>query len=210
MARRSVDWESVEREYRAGVRSLRDIGEEFGCSHAAIRKRADKEDWARDLGARIQSAVEEKVSKAQVSKSVSVETKLAEKEIVEANAACIAQKVIEQREDVRRARGVVSKLFAECEAQVDSAPELEELGELMRDPEASFDRLNETYRKVTSLAGRVKVAKDLADALRVLIELERKVLRIKDDAAPEELAREAAKGAAVGAAEAYALMIGRK
>lgn len=207
MARKAVDWEAVEREYRAGIRSLRDIGDEFGCSHAAVRKRAEKEGWARDLSARIQAAIDDKVSRAEVSKSVSVETKIAERDIVEANATCIAQKVLEQREDIRAARSVVRKLFVECEAQVDNAPELEELGELMRDPEASFDRLNDTYRKVTSLAGRVKVAKDLADALRVLIELERKVLRIKDDTSLEDLGRAIGEGAAMSAAEAYAALI---
>jgi len=55
MARKAVDWESVEREYRAGIRSLRDIAGEVGVSEGAVRKRAKAEGWERDLSARITS-----------------------------------------------------------------------------------------------------------------------------------------------------------
>lgn len=45
--RPKVDWEGVEREHGANRRSLRDIGEEFGCSEGAIRKRAKRDGWIR-------------------------------------------------------------------------------------------------------------------------------------------------------------------
>ena len=38
-----VDWEAVEREYRVGIRSLADIGNEFGVSAPGILKKAKKE-----------------------------------------------------------------------------------------------------------------------------------------------------------------------
>jgi hypothetical protein len=47
------DWESVERQYRIGDLSLREIGRQFDVTHAAIRKHAAKEGWTRDSGARI-------------------------------------------------------------------------------------------------------------------------------------------------------------
>jgi len=53
-----VDWEAVEKQYRAGVRTLRDIAEEHGCSHVAIQKKAAKEGWTRDLGAKIRAAAD--------------------------------------------------------------------------------------------------------------------------------------------------------
>lgn len=34
------DWEAIESAYRAGVLSLRDIGEKYGVTEGAIRKRA--------------------------------------------------------------------------------------------------------------------------------------------------------------------------
>ncbi len=41
------DWEAIESAYRAGVLSLRDIGEKYGVTEGAIRKRAKKLGWAR-------------------------------------------------------------------------------------------------------------------------------------------------------------------
>ena len=39
MTRPAIDWEAVEREYRAGVKTLRQIADEFGVSNPAIVKR---------------------------------------------------------------------------------------------------------------------------------------------------------------------------
>lgn len=36
------DWEAIESAYRAGVLSLRDIGDKYGVTEGAIRKRAKK------------------------------------------------------------------------------------------------------------------------------------------------------------------------
>lgn len=55
MSRAAVDWDAVEREYRIGLRSLKDIGVEFGVSDAGIIKRAKRDGWVRDLSARIES-----------------------------------------------------------------------------------------------------------------------------------------------------------
>lgn len=41
----NADWESVEREYRAGVLSVREIGKAAGVSHVAVLKKAKREGW---------------------------------------------------------------------------------------------------------------------------------------------------------------------
>ena len=46
------DWEAIESAYRAGVLSLRDIGEKYGVTEGAIRKRAKKLGWVRSGGGR--------------------------------------------------------------------------------------------------------------------------------------------------------------
>ncbi|ENT2939096.1 hypothetical protein [Klebsiella pneumoniae] len=47
------DWEAIESAYRAGVLSLRDIGDKYGVTEGAIRKRAKKFDWARNSGTQV-------------------------------------------------------------------------------------------------------------------------------------------------------------
>lgn len=49
MATPKCDWEEVEKRYRTNQGSNRSLAEEFGVSEAAIRKRAKKEGWAKDL-----------------------------------------------------------------------------------------------------------------------------------------------------------------
>lgn len=186
MSKTAIDWEAVEREYRSGLRSLKDIGAEFGVSDAGIIKRAKRDGWVRDRSKKIMAKAEALVSEKEVSTKVSAQTKITERQIVETNALMIAEKVISQREDVKRARSIVQKLFAEVEAECDHKEDFANIGELLADPDANGrDRLNDAYRAAISLPERIKSAKALADALKVLIELERKVLRISD--APEQV-----------------------
>lgn len=43
------DWEHIELDYRAGVKTLRPIAAEHGITHGAINKRAKRDGWERDL-----------------------------------------------------------------------------------------------------------------------------------------------------------------
>ena len=204
MARKAVDWESVEREYRAGIRSLKDIGAEFGVSDAGILKRAKKEEWQRDLTERIRAKAEAKVSAALVSEKVSAESNANERTIVEANAQVIADTVLNQRRDVSRSRSIVQKLFDELEAQGDGLEELAMLGEALESGDE--EKLAQIARKVIAFPSRVDSAKKLAESLRTLVELERKVLRIKDDTNLDDFAKKIGEGAALSGMDAYRQM----
>lgn len=179
-----VDWEAVEREYRAGVRSLRDIAGEFGCAESAIRKRAGKEGWSRDIAAKVKQKSEELVRKAEVRNTVRTESAISEREQIQASATMIADKVINQRIDIQRARSIVQKLWDAVDSELNHPAEFSKIGEMLRSPdEFGNDKLNEMYFAALGLPQQVKNVKLLADALKVLIELERKVLRIDE---PEE------------------------
>ena len=47
--RKPIDWEAVEREYRAGQLSIREIARNAGCAKFSIERRAAKMEWTRDL-----------------------------------------------------------------------------------------------------------------------------------------------------------------
>ena len=187
--RRPVDWEAVERDYRAGVKTLRTIAEEHGVTHGAINKRAKKELWPRDLAAKIQSRADALVSKAEVSNEVSKESKLSERQIVEASAQAIVNVRLAHRSDIAKARNTVTALLSEMEAQCGSgnAALLEQLGEMMRSPdEFGNDRLNDIYQKIISLPGRAKTMKDLAESLSKLIDKERQAFGLDKDSKEED------------------------
>lgn len=108
-----IDWGVVELAYRAGIKTLRVIGEENGITHGAIRKRAEKDGWSRDLGAKIRAKADDLVSKQMVSSLVS---KITERVEVDTQATVQATIRIEQREDISKFRKHVMKLSDELEA----------------------------------------------------------------------------------------------
>ncbi|EAC0183244.1 hypothetical protein EHD17_23120 [Salmonella enterica subsp. enterica] len=181
------DWEAIETAYRAGVMSLREIASHHGISEGAIRKRAKRDDWSRDLNARIQQKADDLVRKQEVRKTVRTKTELTERVLIEATAEVIASVRMEHRGDIRRARELTNTLFDELGAQCADVVALEQLGDIMFDPDdKDRDRLNETYQKVISLPSRVKSLKDLSDSLKTLIGLEREAWSIGAVSEPEK------------------------
>ncbi len=182
------DWEAIETAYRAGVMSLREIASQHGISEGAIRKRAKRDEWSRDLNAKIQQKADDLVRKREVRKSVRTESTLTERVLIEATAEAIATVRMEHRGDIRRARELTNTLFDELGAECADVGALEQLGELMYSPDdKGRDRLNEIYQKVISLPSRVKSMKDLSDSLKTLIGLEREAYSIENKAETKEV-----------------------
>ena len=178
-----IDWEKIELDYRAGIKSLREIADEHGISHVSINKRAKRDDWVRDLSAKIKAKSDNMVTISLVTSLVTSEKRISEKEIIDANAQAITNVVLDQRTDVQRAMRVTNALFEELENQVgiENALQLEELGELLRsEDDKGRDALNDIYHKIISLPGRVKAAKDLGDNLKTLVMLQRHILKIDE------------------------------
>lgn len=182
-ARIAIDWEAVELLYRAGIRSLKDIGREFGVSDAGILKRAGKYKWERDLSARIKAKFDAKVSAMAVSAEVSAEKRSNENIVVEAYATLQAQKVGEHRAIIPRAIKLAVALLGELELQTKDPVLFEELSELLHAPdEKGVDKLNAIYQKVISTPGRATALKQLAETLKILIGLERMAYGLSDNA----------------------------
>lgn len=107
------DWEAIETAYRAGVMSLREIASQHGISEGAIRKRAKRDDWSRDLVAKVKERADDLVRKAEVRKQVRTETSLSGRVLIEATAEVVAAVRMEHRGDIRRARELTNTLFDE-------------------------------------------------------------------------------------------------
>lgn len=163
--RADIDWASIELEYRAGIKSLRTIGSQFGITDAAIIKRAKRDGWERDLKARIQAATEAKLlaiaekeqkdkeernqalleaqrREAGVQEELAVSIKQArakklvsEELTVDAAANKRVGTVTRQGERIDRLTALSDKLTAELVAKVDSVSLLDRLGEIMDSPD---------------------------------------------------------------------------
>lgn len=207
MTRKVIDWESVEIQYRAGIRSLKDIGREFDVSDAAIVKRAKRDGWTRDLKAKIHAKAESKVSESLVSAEVSSRTRVREREVIEANAQAVANVRLAHRTDIQRTRRITMALLEELEGQTgaEAVDLLSKLGDLMRsDDDKGQDKLNDLYHKIISLPGRARTMKDLGESLRVLVALERQAFGMDDkDNAPEDALTALLRGISQGNGNAF-------
>lgn len=104
-----VDWERVEREYRGGQLSTCEIARQQGpgvISEGAIRKRARKEGWVRDLTARVNAAVRTETVRAAV-RDANPQT---DREIVKEFAQRGAAVAELQRGDIRKSRERISAM----------------------------------------------------------------------------------------------------
>lgn len=92
-ARKQVDWERIESDYRSGIKSLREIAGEHGLTDGAIRKRAKRDSWTRDLAAKIQQRSEDLVRTQAVRSEVRTEQKATERQVIEANAEAVSVEI---------------------------------------------------------------------------------------------------------------------
>lgn len=111
--KRVIDWEVIEQDYRAGMKTLRQIATDHKVTHGAINKRAKKESWVRNLREKIKARADDLVSKAQVSKSVS---KLTERDIINSNAQVIRDVLLNEREDIKRLARISETFELELES----------------------------------------------------------------------------------------------
>ena len=180
---KAPDWEQIELDYRANIKSLRLIASEQNISDTAIRKRAKKENWPRDLKAKINAKAEQLVRAEVVRGEVRTKTTITEKETIDANANVVATIRIDHRKDISRARSMTMQLFDEPEHMigVENVDLLQQLGELLYSPNAKGeDKLNDLYMKIIQLPNRVKAMKELSDTLKTLVGLERQAYGLEE------------------------------
>lgn len=174
---RSPDWERIELDYRAGIKTLRQIADENGITHGAINKRAKRDGWERDLSQKIQAKADALVSRAAVSSQVSADTKVRERAVIDGNAQAVADVRLGHRKDARRVRQLTNRLMDELEQQTDpvTLAKLQELAAAVVAPgeKPGRDRYGELLDAVISLPERSKTLKVLAESLRVVVDMER-------------------------------------
>jgi hypothetical protein len=183
-----VDWAGIEREYRVGIRSLRSLGDQYGVSEGAIRKRANKDGWTKDLAAKVQARADELVRKEEVRKQVRTERESAnrvldesERNVVEVNAQVQATVMREHRETLQTVRGVLREMIAEVES-LTFRPELIErlldmIGEHCEseaEQKAQIKRI-EAFTKAMNIHVRVDSLKKLVEASRTVVQTEREI-----------------------------------
>ena len=176
-----TDWGAVERDYRLGQKSIREIAAENGITDTAIRKWAKRNGIERDLSAKVQAKTATLVRTAEVRTQVRTEGALSERELIDGSAQVAAGVQLSHRKDIGRSRAIVMSLFDELELTCgpENAALLAELGEIMREPDdRGQDKRADLFGKLLSLNGRSVTMKNLAESLKGMVALEREAFNL--------------------------------
>jgi hypothetical protein len=177
--KKPTDWELVEKHFRAGILSNVQIAAECGVSEGAIRKRAKRDGWTKDLKAKIKARAEELVRKETVRTVRTSLTPASEKQTVEVNAQAAAVVLIAQKGSIRRGHELFKKLMEELEMTSNNRELFEQLGELLDKSseddggQVRQDKLKAIFMKVISLTGRIDSAKKMIETFEKIVRMER-------------------------------------
>ena len=155
---KQIDWDEMQRDWVAGIVTVKSLSEKFGISRAAIDKHWAKAGVERDLGAKIKAKADSIVARAQVARKVAQLDRATEREIIEANAMSVATVDLEHRAGCAKARKTLERLH-------------EEFDSLSEDP---LDKRISSFQKMIS-------------AQETLYALERKILNLDQPAPPTNI-----------------------
>lgn len=166
--KKNADWQAIERDYRTGSFTLRELAAKYGVSHQAIAKRAKTGGWTQDLGDQIRQATNAKLVAKLVDKEVAKGGQ-AVANVVLAAAEVNTQVILAHREGLRRIAAVKERLLDQIEQAAALMPELSEVIDMVRkEDERGVDKANDALRKAMARSG-------LTDDLKKLAEVDEKV-----------------------------------
>jgi hypothetical protein len=168
--RNDIDWEAIERDYRAGQLSVREIGAKHQVAPSSITRKAEKLGWTRDLTAAVHARTQAKLIEpklpAESAQSNENATQRAQStaeqtaEAVEVAAAVNVAVILGHRGSIARVRSIADAMLVELEN-----------GAKARGKKAALP-----------LEKRVTMVKSLSEALRIQVGLERQAFNIADGA----------------------------
>ncbi len=205
-ARRKVDYDKVEKLYRAGRLSNAEIARQCDCSEGMIRKKAKAMGWTRDLSQKVRDRAKAKLSKplpratfestnsdggtqadgTKVRMRTAQEAQAIEEEAVEEQSEAIVDVVRRHRSGLTNGQNLVETLFLDLRDSIANREQIEDaIQEETRDDKET--RRRNMMLRAVSLPGNAGTLRDLAQAQQRFITLERQAWNIDEESkSPEE------------------------
>jgi predicted DNA-binding protein YlxM (UPF0122 family) len=163
-----TDWEAVERDYRTAKFTLIELAAKYACTHQAIGNQIKRHKWTQDLSIAIKQATDAKLVNDLVAKEVAKGGQEVANTVLMA-AEINTQVILGHRTGLKRITKIQQKLLDQIEQAASNLPELEEVIEMIRNPdENGTDKANDQMRKAMSRSS-------LVDDLKKLSEIDEKV-----------------------------------
>lgn len=186
--RKRLDWEAIERDYRADTFTLRELADKHGTDAATISRRIKKDRaqdasrWQKDLSEVVRQATNAQLMAALVNNKVN-EGQQKVNNVVQAAAAMNSQVILRHRDDLRATRDLAMDMLHELKLTTHSQQELEALLKIATegmDAESAV-AVQQSFRDMLKLHARVTSVNKLADTLSKLQTLDRKAFNLDQE-----------------------------
>ena len=138
------DWEAIEREYKVGQLSNREIGRQYNITEGSIRAKAKKEGWIKDLQADYQKALQQELISDGDTQSLGRNTVK--------EAAKRALKVVKvHRDDARKQQEIVKNLMSIIASNLTADGKIRMFGGVVRDCSHALAKLTQIERQAFGL-----------------------------------------------------------
>jgi hypothetical protein len=180
---RDIDWQAVERDYRTGAFTTRELGRKHGCSHVAVGKHARNGAWTQDLRGAVRAATSAKLISA-TEFVPSYQRGDGSYQHGARGRGSDKAVIIAHRSDIREARDVALGLLDELRRSAMSAADKDRLAQLLvgadADPGDAAEARKLVY-KALATSTRIGAIKGLVEALTKLQTAERKAFGLDDE-----------------------------
>lgn len=185
--RRRADWDAVERDYRTGKFTLRELGDKYGVSHQAIGKHVKEDGWTQDLSAAIKQATNARLVDDLVAKEVAKSGQAVANTILAA-ADLNKQVILSHRQDIARARNLANSMLTELQEVTLNPDKMRELFEmLIGGDDMSAGQIAEAraaFNDLSRLPNRILSVQRLSQAMTRLQSLERTAFGLDEPEQP--------------------------
>lgn len=193
--RKRVDWEAVERDYRTGQFTLRELEAKHGADNGLISRKAKKDGWSQDLSKAIKAATNAKLVEELVSKEISSSQQKVSTTVLAA-AEVNKTVILGHRRDITSTRNVAAALLEELADSALLVQHKELLAEILAGEGAEVGdiaRAQAVVRKALDVGTRVASVKALSETFTKLQAMERVAFNLdapekqgdNDDARPK-------------------------
>lgn len=186
--RHKVDWEAVERDFRTGHFTLRELEAKHGVSYAQISRKSKQDGWSKDLRDVIRQATDAALLRDSVTDAQKDAT-----ETVLVAAELNKNVILAHRGDLKSTRDVAAALLSELSNAALLAEDQELLAQVLAGTGAEpvdEGRARAVVSKALSVSTRIASVKQLADAFDKLQVAERRAFGLdeKTERTPNSLA----------------------
>ncbi len=190
MARKQMDWEAIERDYRMGQLSLRALASKYETTPSTISRRAKRDGWVQDASAEVRERTraallvneERNTERNTVASKRNTPTQADIEVAVQTNVQVISR----HRKDIGQGQRIVGLMMAELIEGIQHREEVEEVIHEETAEDKSPQRRNRML-KMVSLPARAGTMRDLSTAMKNLVALERQAYNLDEESTEDSL-----------------------